>query len=120
FTSSYQDSGIFGIYAGTSPNQVSELLPVVHDELHRFSKTLDISEINRAKAQLKAGLMMSLESTTARCEQLANHLLIYGRPIPPSEILNKVDAVTFDHVTTLAGRLFNTPETMVTLGPDKV
>lgn len=120
FTSSYQDSGIFGIYAGTSPIQVPELLPVVRDKLDRFSKTLEVSEINRAKAQLKAGLMMSLESTTARCEQLANHLLIYGRPIPPSEILNKVDAVTLDHVATMAGHLFNSPETMVTLGPEKV
>jgi predicted Zn-dependent peptidase len=120
FTSSYQDSGIFGIYAGTSPAQVSELLPVVQDELGRFSKTLEMSEINRAKAQLKAGLMMSLESTTARCEQLANHVLIYGRPIPPSEILSKVDAVALDHVATLAERLFNSPKTMVTLGPEKV
>lgn len=119
FTSSYQDSGIFGIYAGTSPAQVSELLPVVYDELERSSKTLEVSEINRAKAQLKAGLMMSLESTTARCEQLANHLLIYGRPIPPHEILNKVDAVTLDHVVTLAGRLFSGTKTMTTLGPGK-
>lgn len=119
FTSSYQDSGIFGIYAGTSPHQVSELLPVVHGELDRFSKTIELSEINRAKAQLKAGLMMSLESTTARCEQLANHVLIYGRPIPPSETLKKVDAVTLDHVASLAGRLFNAPKTMTTLGPGK-
>lgn len=117
FTSSYQDAGIFGIYAGTSPQQVNELLPVVHEELNRFPNTLEISEINRAKAQLKAGLMMSLESTTSRCEQLANHMLIYGRPIPPVEILQKVDAVTVDQVTSLAKRLFSGTQTQASLGP---
>lgn len=116
FASSYQDSGIFGIYAGTSPNKVQELLPVVRDELAQFSKSLKTSEINRAKAQLKAGLMMSLESTTSRCEQLANHLMIYGRPIPPTEILQKVDAVTHDQINALADRLFSGPQTLITLG----
>jgi len=117
FSSNYQDSGIFGIYAGTSPYQLSELLPVVHDELDHFSKTLDVSEINRAKAQLRASLTMSLESTTARCEQLANHLLIYGRLIPLREILDEVEAVTLERVGALAERLFKGPKTMITLGP---
>jgi predicted Zn-dependent peptidase len=119
FASSYHDSGIFGIYAGTSPNKVSELLPVVHEELSRFSKTLETSEMNRAKAQLKAGLMMSLESTTSRCEQLANHMMIYGRPVPPHEILKRVDDVTLDQVSSLAQRLFSGPQTLTSLGPGK-
>jgi predicted Zn-dependent peptidase len=119
FTSSYQDAGVFGIYAGTSPEQVAELLPVVHEELQRFSNTVEASEMNRAKAQLKAGMMMSLESTTARCEQLANHMMIYGRPIPPSETLKKVDAVTMEQVVSLAERLFSGVQTKTTLGPGK-
>jgi predicted Zn-dependent peptidase len=119
FSSSYKDSGIFGIYAGTSPKKVKELLPVIHEEISRFSKTLEMSEINRAKAQLKAGLMMSLESTTSRCEQLANHIMIYGRPIPPEEILKKVDVVTHDQISSLAERLFSEPQTLTTLGPMK-
>jgi predicted Zn-dependent peptidase len=117
FSANYQDNGIFGIYAGTNPKQIDELLPVVHKELDRFSKTLELVEMNRAKAQLKAGLMMGLESTTARCEQLANHMLIYGRPLTSDEILAKVDAVTSDHVTSLANRLFTSPMTLTTLGP---
>ena len=117
FSSSYRDTGIFGIYAGTSPQQVAELLPVVTQELDRFAGTLDVSEMNRAKAQLKAGLMMSLESTTSRCEQLANHMMIYGRPIPPDEILKKVDAVTMDQVTALAKKMFASSQTLTTLGP---
>lgn len=119
FATSTQDSGIFGLYAGTSPQQVNELLPVVSDELNRFPKTLTLSEMNRAKAQVKASLMMSLESTTSRCEQLANHLLIYGRSLSAFEILQKVEAVTTDQVISLANRLFTGPSTLVTLGPDR-
>jgi len=117
FASSYRDTGIFGIYAGTSPKQVGELLPVVYEELERFPTTIEMSEMSRAKAQLKAGIMMSLESTTSRCEQLANHMMIYGRPIPPHEILEKVDAVTMDQVVALAKRFFASPQTLATLGP---
>lgn len=119
FASSYKDSGIFGIYAGTGPKQINELLPVVEEELHHFPKTIESAEMDRAKAQLKAGLMMSLESTTSRCEQLANHLLIYDRPIPPQEILQKVDAVTIDQVRSLAQRLLTGVQTRATLGPEK-
>lgn len=119
FASSYKDSGIFGIYAGTGPKQINELLPVVEEELHHFPKTIESAEMDRAKAQLKAGLMMSLESTTSRCEQLANHLLIYGRPIPPQEILQKVDAVTIDQVRSLAQCLLTGVQTRATLGPEK-
>ncbi len=119
FASSYKDSGIFGIYAGTGPKQINELLPVVEDELHHFPKTIESAEMDRAKAQLKAGLMMSLESTTSRCEQLANHLLIYDRPIPPQEILQKVDAVTIEQVRSLAQRLLTGAQTRATLGPGK-
>jgi len=120
FSSSYRDSGIFGLYAGGSPKQVAELLPVVQEELQRLPKTLELSEINRAKAQLKSSLMMSLESTTARCEQLANHMLIYGRPIPPRETLEKVDAVSLDQIALLANTLFSRPQTLATIGPKEV
>jgi predicted Zn-dependent peptidase len=117
FSNSYQDNGVFGIYAGTSPKQIDELLPVIHKELSQFSETLSSSEMNRAKAQLKASLMMGLERTTARCEQIANHLLIYGHPLSFNEILTKVDAVTPDHVISLADRLFTSPMALTTLGP---
>lgn len=117
FASHYQDSGLFGIYAGTAPEKMDDLLPVVQEELHHFPKTLGNAELERAKAQLKAGLMMGLESTNARCEQLANHLLVYGRPILPPEILQNIEAVTLDQVAALATRLFSGAPARVTLGP---
>lgn len=112
-----RDTGIFGVYAGTSAEKAKELVDVATSELHKI-ETVDISQdLGRAKAQLKASLMMSLESTSARCEQLANQMHIYGRPILPQETLAKVEAVTEKQIQDLARRVFSSPSTLTTLGP---
>ena len=81
--SSYPDGGLFGIYAGTGEKEVAELMPVVCDELAKLPGDMTEPEVKRAAAQLKAAILMAREKPSARCEQLASQLLIYGRPIPP-------------------------------------
>jgi len=61
--------------------------------------------VARAKAQLKAGLLISLESSAARAEQMARHLLALGRLVPPEELIARVDAVTAEAVRALAERV---------------
>ena len=78
---------MFGVYAGTDAVDAPELMRVVVDEIARAADTLTEAEIARAKAQMKAGLLMALESSSARAEQLARQMLIYGRPIPLEEIV---------------------------------
>jgi len=90
----YSDTGVFGLYSGTDQSDAPELMQVVVDEIADATATIDDSEINRAKAQMKAGLLMALESSGARAEQLARQILAYGRPIPLDEIVAKIDAVT--------------------------
>jgi predicted Zn-dependent peptidase len=90
----YSDTGVFGLYSGTDQSDAPELMQVVVDEIADATSTIDESEINRAKAQMKAGLLMALESSGARAEQLARQILAYGRPIPLDEIVAKIDAVT--------------------------
>ncbi len=115
--SSYKDGGLFGIYAGTGPNEVGELLPVVCDELLRLAFDVSEEEVARARAQLKASTLMGLESTGARCEQLAQNLLIYGRPIELSEIIDKIDAVDAGAVRRFAAGLGPGRPTLACLGP---
>ncbi len=117
FGSSYLDGGLFGIYAGTGEKEVAELLPVVCDELTKLVGGMNEPEVRRAAAQLKAGTLMAREKPSARCEQLASQLLIYGRPIPPSEVVARIDAVTLDDVTRLAGNLFKSKPSLTALGP---
>jgi predicted Zn-dependent peptidase len=117
FGASYEDGGLFGIYAGTGAKQVKELLPVLCDELMRTADTLDEAELARARAQLKASLLMGLESSSARAEHFAQHLLIYGRPIGTAELVAAIEAVDRDAVAAVARRLFTAPPTFTALGP---
>ena len=76
----YSDTGLFGLYAGTDAADAPELMRVVIDQIGNATETLNDTEVNRAKAQMKAGLLMALESSEARVGQLARQMLAYGRP----------------------------------------
>jgi predicted Zn-dependent peptidase len=117
FTSSYVDGGLFGIYAGTGEAEVTELVPLVCDEVVKAADTIDVEEVRRARAQLKAGILMAREGPSARCEQLAQQLLVYGRPLPMEEIIARVDAVDVQQVAAVARRLRAGPLTLAALGP---
>ena len=119
FASSYQDSGNFGIFAGTGEKQVSELLPVVCDELLKVDSTLKAEEIERAKAQLRAHVLMKSESTSARAESNARHLAIYDRVIENKEIIERINAVDEKMLVQTAQTIFSGKPTLACLGPIK-
>jgi len=103
FHATYSDVGMFGLYAGTDAADTSELMRLVVEEIANCAETISEPEVARAKAQMKAGLLMALESSSARVEQLARHMLAYGRPIPTEELVAMVDAVTVESARA-AGR----------------
>ncbi|HKM71950.1 MAG TPA: pitrilysin family protein [Stellaceae bacterium] len=117
FVHGYRDGGLFGIYAGTGEAEVAELVPVLCEEAIRLEDGLTPIELNRAKTQMKAGLLMSLESTAARCEQLAQHLLIHGTPFDPTEIVTRVEAVDDAAIRRVVARWRSAPPTLAALGP---
>lgn len=90
----YQDTGFFGLYTGTDPNDAPEMMDVVVDQIRSAAETLTDAEIARAKAQMKAGLLMAMESCSSRAEQLARHIMAYGRPLTTAEIVNQIDNVS--------------------------
>jgi predicted Zn-dependent peptidase len=90
----YSDIGMFGLYAGTDSADTSELMRLIVEEIANATETLSETEVSRAKAQMKAGLLMALESSGERIGQLARQLLTYGRPLPVDEVVAKVEAVT--------------------------
>jgi predicted Zn-dependent peptidase len=100
----FADTGLFALYAGTDEADAPELMRVVIEQIGNATETLNEAEVNRAKAQMKAGLLMALESSEARVGQLARQMLAYGRPMPLEEIVAKVDAVTIE-TARAAGRL---------------
>ena len=114
----YSDMGFFGVYAGTDAADTGELMRVVTDQITEAAETLTEAEVARAKAQMKAGLLMALESSGSRIEQLARQVMVYGRPLPVAEIVAKVDAVTVESARA-AGRALTTrgQPAIAALGP---
>jgi predicted Zn-dependent peptidase len=103
FHAPYADTGLFGLYAGTDQLDAPELMRVVIGEIAGAAETLTEVEVARAKAQMKAGILIALESSSARAEQLARQMITHGRPIPVEEIVAKVEAVTVESARA-AGR----------------
>jgi predicted Zn-dependent peptidase len=117
FVDSYSDSGLFGFHAGTGPELVAELIPVLCGELLKAAGSFTAEEINRAKAQFRAQNVMALESTFRRAEKLGHHIIKYGRQVPLEEVLQKIDAVDAKALDKLAQRIFTARPTFATVGP---
>ena len=117
FLSCCEDSGMFGIYAGTGTDEVGELLPIIAGEAEKLIGTLSEDETARARAQLKANILMARESTSARAEQLARHLMLFDRPLDVAELVEKIDAVDDAAVKAVAERLFKGTPTLAAIGP---
>ena len=103
FHSAYQDAGLFGVSAGADARDSEELTRVVIAELHEIAEKATQQEVDRAKAQMKVGLLSALESASARADQLGSRLLAFGRAIPFEEIERKIEEITLENVRA-AGR----------------
>jgi predicted Zn-dependent peptidase len=102
---SYDDTGLLTIYAGTSAEDLPELVTLTLDELKRTTEDLTEAELSRARAQMKAGLLMGLESPSARAERLARLVAIWNRVPPLEETVARIDAVTLPGLRDHAGAL---------------
>jgi len=120
FSHSYRDTGLVGIYSGTSGVKAGEIAPLIAAEIAAMTNGTTEEEVARARAQLKASLLMGLELAQARCEMMASHLHIYGRVLSVDEMVRRIDAVDADAVTQFASRLCNTGNPAVAaIGPVK-
>jgi predicted Zn-dependent peptidase len=118
FASAYADTGQLGVYAGTDPEDLPELMQVVADEARALIEDPSEDEIARARAQLKASLLMGLESCSAVCEDLARQLLCFNRRVPTEEVVAKIDAVDTGAVRGLGRRLLDGKGlTLAAVGP---
>jgi len=111
------DNGLITIYAGTSETDVANLARVTMDEIRRAADDLTQAEIDRARVQLKAGMLMGLEGASARAERLARSTSIWGRVLPLSETVAKIDAVDRAAVRNFAMELLSKPMAGALYGP---
>ena len=99
---------MFNIHAATGPELVGDLAEVIAGEIENCAEGgITVEEVMRAKAQIKAGILMSLESSGARAEQLARQLLTRGRIIDPESVIARVEEQTTETLTAFARRLLS-------------
>lgn len=113
----FQDVGLFCLYAGTDPDRVKELVPVVCRELKDVTKKITESELKRAKAQARAELLIGQDSVMRRAEMLGHHVLTYNEPIPMQDTIGEIMKVTVDQTRTMAAKILAKPPIITALGP---
>lgn len=118
FHSAYTDTGTFGIYAGTSPDDANELLAVISGEMERLATHVEEKELARSLAQAKSSVLMSLESAYSRAEWVAKHLPRFGRVMSPEELVKKFESVDAVQLKRFGTKLMETKKpTLAVLGP---
>jgi len=117
FTNTFAESGLFGIYAGLNAPEIKQYLPVVAGELKKVANDyVTAHELNRARAQLKASILMTLESLSSTAEIVSRQYQLYNRIIPTEEIVAKIDAVTKERIQETAQQIIKSKLTYALLG----
>lgn len=113
----FADTGVFAISTSTSADDVEELMPVVLQQLQRSTDDITDKEVQRVRNQIKAGLVMSLESPAARVGQLARQQLLWGRPVPIEETLERISAIDAARVREVAEQIMASKPSLAAVGP---
>lgn len=117
FANSSTQTGMAGIYAGTTADELNKLLPVVAQEIKKVCyDKVDIKELNRAKAQIKASMLMALESSSSTSEVIARQMMLFNRVLSVEEMVNRIEVVTLDNIRDTANQIFSAKPTYSLLG----
>ena len=120
FNYMHQDSGLFGIYAGTTPEKTNELITATQSEIKKICDKVSDKEMQRVKTQFEASLLMAKESTSGRMQKVGSDILILNRIVSDKEVNRKISEVTKSDIINLAQRIFiNSKPTFAAIGKVK-
>ncbi len=119
FHQAYFDTGMLSIYTGCDGKQAGEVWRIIQEQLQDVSRNLSQVELDRARNQYRAGLIMAQESTSSLADHIGRHMLIYGKVKPAKHMIAEYDAVTVEQIQKLAASLQDAPPTITALGPTK-
>ena len=105
FIASYIDTGVWGVYAGVSRKKVREVIELILAEIYNLKDTVNETELQRAKNQLKGNIILGLESTSSRMNNIARQEIYYGKYYSPREIMNEIDSITIKQIKELTEQL---------------
>ncbi|MBF0464049.1 MAG: insulinase family protein [Nitrospirae bacterium] len=118
FLSSYADTGVFGVYAATGKKKYVEVIDTIIKEMDSLKNNIKDDELQRAKNQLKGNLLMGLESTSGRMQNIARQEIYYGRYYSPGQIIRGIERVKMKHVYDIIEAFIdNVPKAVTVFGP---
>ncbi len=119
YSSSYRGVGAFNVYAGTTPANARTVIEEMQKQMALFLRDgLSDKEFRSAKAQLRGGFVLGLESSSGRMQSIGRGMLLLGRLRSPEETLQKIDAVTMDGVMQIAKRVLGAEPSAAIVGKD--
>ncbi len=119
FNSNYKDTGTFGIYAACEAKKAREVIDIIRSECEKIKEDISDEELRKAKTQLKASLLMGLESSSTRMERLANQILLHKKISSPSETSQKIEDIQLDSVKNLINQMLLSKPTLAVIGNGK-
>jgi predicted Zn-dependent peptidase len=118
FTHAYSDGGQFGVYAGCQPGKADEVLRLMCGELDAAARgDVTVAEIERGKGQMRGGVVLGLEDSSARMSRIGKSELCHGDVFGLDQLLAHIDAVTPDDVAEVAADLLSRPRCLTVVGP---
>lgn len=112
-----QDSGLFGIYAGTGAKDTAELMPVLCEEIQKIQHDVKEEELARVKSQLMASLLMGQESMMSRADMVAKTMIHRRKEFNPQDLIDQVESLTVQRIQKAAQKIFASKPTLAAIGP---
>ena len=114
-TSSFRDTGTFGVYAACEPSKTEEVISIVKEELNKIQSNLSIEELNKAKMQLKSSILMGLEINSNRMEKIASQYLLEGKITEVNETISSINRLDIEDIKSIANSVVNNNKYTLTI-----
>ena len=119
FNSCFNDSGLFGIYGGTTPDKCEEMINSISEEVKKICEKIEDVELARVKTQFCASLKMAKESTSSRMQRLGSDILLFNKAYSDEDIVDKFKHITKKDITKIAQQIFSSKPTTAMIGKVK-
>lgn len=118
FNSSYNDTGLFSVYAGTSHENLVKTSEALCHEINKIRESVEERELERAKAQIRAGIIMAEEKSSYKSEEIGKHFSIFGKYDGPEVVLEYVNRTTTADIMKIAQEIFVGKSSLSVVGLD--